>query len=190
MDERIEEPVVEKAADVTVVQDLGEVARWAGIAMDARRHRVLPDGDFILWARRRFSRPTLFEYEHLESGNLVLADWIIKGQVAQELEVYAPDDRPDPAYLEERMVPAQEMAERALEKIRKVKEMRESLRREIHEGNLDKADFLRRRGAELSATILELGGRPWGDDTPGDDVDEWKSELVSMASGRVISLPT
>ena len=67
-------------------------AACAGLAMD-QDHEVMPDGDWIRFARRVTGIPELFVYFHRRTENFVLAKWLFKPDVCLELEAFpvAPD---------------------------------------------------------------------------------------------------
>lgn len=151
---------MEQAVKFEVVFDPVAEACANGLQMDASRHRILPDGDFILWARRHYRRQSLFEYEHLETGNIVLADWIYPPQFAQELESYPPGERPSRAYLDARLVTADKMVERVKSNLRKSAD----LKRQIAEARADTrktaAHRFRKLGMDLEAVRMEMGATP------------------------------
>lgn len=61
--------------DIEILYDPKAEAIESGLLMD-ERHRVLPDGEFILWLRRISGHQDLFLYGHRESGAWVLAQWL------------------------------------------------------------------------------------------------------------------
>ena len=58
--------------EIEILYDPKAEAIESGLLMD-ERHRVLPDGEFILWLRRISGHQDLFLYGHQESGAWVLA---------------------------------------------------------------------------------------------------------------------
>ena len=155
----VDETQVEQVKFEIVYDPIAE-ACFNGLQLDGSRHRVLPDNDFILWMRRHYGRKYLFEYEHLETGNLVLAEWIYPPVYAQELESYQPDNRPDRVYLDARMVTVDKMVERAKKNLRKAAD----LKREICEARDDvrkrASSRFRKLGMELQAVNMEMGMTP------------------------------
>jgi len=159
-----------------------------GLQMDASRHRILPDGDFILWMRRHYKRPSLFEYEHLETGNLVLADWIYPPHFAQELESYSFEDRPSRSYLDVRLVSAEVMAQRAKEQLRKSAYLKRQIAEARHDTRLNAAARYRKLGMELEATRMAMGATPVSSQMENPEVHGELTEAISrLARGRVIT---
>jgi hypothetical protein len=131
-----------------------------GLQMDGSRHRILPDGDFILWVRRHYQRPSLFEYEHLETGTLVLADWIYPPMFAQELESYPPRNRPSREYLDARLVTAEQMVNRVKRNLRKSADLKQQIKEARHDTRMAAASRLKKAGLELEALRMEMGATP------------------------------
>jgi hypothetical protein len=174
--------------DIEMIYDPVAEAHAEGLVIDASRHRIMADGDFILWARRHYKRPTLFEYHHLESDNIVLCDWLIRGKVAQELEAYSYGNRPDRAFLDARIVLCDKSAESIRRKMRNSAYERQRLRDESLAERQDVAKQLRRQGLEMEARRMATGASPFvGKAEGGEELAAMKEDLVNMARGRIIT---
>lgn len=179
-------------SDISVTFDPVETAEWLGIAWDPSRHRLIPESDFIKWARKRFNRPSLFEYEHIEEGSVVLADWVYPGKVMQELECYRldvpGDGRPDREYMEARMVTADVGAKRMRDGLRDMHKTRRLLMEEARDQQLDRAKWLRSKGMEIEAKLFTMGAPSWAPGT-AERVGRWREELNRLARNKVYSTP-
>jgi hypothetical protein len=174
--------------DIEMIYDPVAEAHAEGLTIDASRHRIMADGDFILWARRHYKRPTLFEYHHLESDNIVLCDWLIRGKVAQELEAYEYGNRPDRAFLDIRIVLCDKSAAALERKMRDAAYEKKRIREEALAERTDTAQRLRRRGMVQSANLLDSGQSGFvGKEQGGEELAALKDDLVRMARGRIIS---
>ena len=174
--------------DIEMIYDPVAEAHHEGLVIDASRHRIMADGDFILWARRHYKRPTLFEYHHLESDNIVLCDWLIRGRVAQELEAYEYGNRPDRAFLDARIVLCDKSAEAIRRKMKNKAEERQRLRDEAMAERQDTAKQLKRQGLEFEAQRMATGQSPFvGKEQGGEELAAFKEDLVRMARGRIIT---
>lgn len=174
--------------DIEMIYDPVAEAHHEGLVIDASRHRIMADGDFILWARRHYKRPTLFEYHHLESDNIVLCDWLIRGRVAQELEAYPPHERPSRGFLDARIVLCDESAAAIRRKMKRSAEERQRLRDEAAEERKETSKHLRKQGLDLEAKRMAIGQSPFmGKAQGGEELAAMKEDLVSMARGRIIT---
>lgn len=174
--------------DIQVVYDPIWEACANGLQMDGSRHRILPDGDFILWMRRHYQRPSLFEYEHLETGNLVLADWIYPPSYAQELESYAPDNRPTREYFDARMVTAQAVVDRAKSNLRRMASLKKQLAEAREDTRKSAASRLRKLGMEYQALQMEMGMTPVQSEMEDPDgFGQVREDLNRLQAGRVYS---
>lgn len=178
------------ASGIDISFDPVMTAAHFDLTIDRRKHRVLRDSSFVRWARKRFRRPTLFEYQHLEEGSTVLADWVVKGKVAQELEVYDLENggkRPDEAYMVQRMVSAREGAKRMRKGFNDLHALRREMMIQAKDQQKDRARYLRKHGMAMEAKLLEMSGPSW---CPGREgrIQQWREELLRAASERVISI--
>lgn len=174
--------------DIEMIYDPVAEAHAEGLTIDASRHRIMPDSDFILWARRHYKRPTLFEYHHLETDNIVLCDWLIRGRVAQELEAYTYGNRPDRAFLDMRIVLCQDSADSIRRKMRRAAEERQRIREESAEERKQTAKHLRNRNMVQEAARMESGQMPFTSKAEGgESLAQFKEDLLRSASGRIIT---
>jgi hypothetical protein len=178
----------EAPLDIEMIYDPVAEAHAEGLVIDASRHRIMADGDFILWARRHYKRPTLFEYHHLESDNIVLCDWLIRGRVAQELEAYEYGNRPDRAFLDARIVLCDKAAESIRRKMKRKAEERQRIRDEAMAERQDTARYLMRQGLGAEAKAMAMGYSHFTSKAEGgEELAAMKEDLVRSASGRIIT---
>jgi hypothetical protein len=174
--------------DIEMIYDPVAEAHAEGLTIDASRHRIMPDNDFVLWLRRHYKRPTLFEYHHLESDNIVLCDWLIRGKVAQELEAYEYGNRPDRAFLDMRIVLCDKSAESIRRKMRRAAEERQAVREEAAEERKNAARHLKHLGLEAESRAMASGQSAFvGTREGGEALAKSKEDLVNLARGRIIT---
>lgn len=174
--------------DIEIVYDPVAEAFGEGLEIHASRHRVMPAGDFILWARRTYNRPSLFEYHHLETDEVVLCDWLVRGKVAQELTSYACGCRPTRAFMDSRVVLCQESADSIRRMMKRKAEERQRLRNETTLQRLDQARHYRLKGMDEVARGLQMGSTDYvGTEEGGEALAQSKEELVALARNRVIT---
>ena len=174
--------------DIEIIYDPVAEAHHEGLVLDANRHRVMPDSEFVLWLRRHYKRPTLFEYHHLESDNIVLCDWLIRGKVAQELEAYPHDQRPDRAFLDVRIVLCKDSADAIRRKMRMKAEKRQAERDEAMEERKNAAKHLKFLGLERESKAMAAGITSFvGTKEGGENLAQSKEELANLARGRIIT---
>lgn len=138
----------------------------SGLLMD-ERHEVLPDGEFIPWLRRISGYPNLFLYRHHGTGNYVLAQWLSRTpRACAEIDIYP--EHPDriPRQIEGaqfwklRLKTDAEVKASMAKKIREVRSEQRSARRETAEGRAERARYLKKRGFEVAAHLMEIGATP------------------------------
>ena len=155
-------------------------------------HEILPDGEWIRWARRFSGIEDLFVYRHKKTGNFVLSKWIYHPErdgvgIVMELEAFpAPLDwfPPTQEWFRNRIRPAQSISDSIK------KGIRDKARREHHEkrDQIEEkhrvADWLKSQGHEESAAMTR--NRRWSaNDSP--EFEEFKKDLNNKAKGRIIT---
>jgi hypothetical protein len=174
--------------DIEMIYDPVAEAHAEGLTIDASRHRIMADNDFVLWLRRHYKRPTLFEYHHLETDNLVLCDWLIKGKVAQELEAYPHDQRPNRAFLDMRIVLCDKSADAMRRKMRRAAEERQAIRDEAMAKRQNSAKHLKHLGLEAESRAMASGESSFiGTREGGQSLAMAKEELANLTRGRIIT---
>lgn len=174
--------------DIEIVYDPVAEAFGEGLEIHASRHRVMPAGDFILWARRTYNRPTLFEYHHLETDQVVLCDWLVRGKVAQELTSYEGDLKPSRNFMDVRVVLCQESADSIRRMMKRKAEERQRLRNETTLQRMDQARHYRHKGMDSIAQGLQSGTTEYvGTEEGGEALAQSKEELVALARNRIIT---
>lgn len=177
-----------KGPDIEIVYDPVAEAFSEGLEIHASRHRVMPAGDFILWARRTYNRNSLFEYHHLETDEVVLCDWLVRGKVAQELTSYPGGCRPTRQFMDARVVLCRESAESMKRMLNKRAKERQRLRDETTLQRLDQARHYRHKGMDEVAKGLQLGSTEYvGTEEGGESLAKSKEDLVALARNRIIT---
>ena len=174
--------------EIEIIYDPVAEAFGEGLEIHASRHRVMPAGDFILWARRTYDRPSLFEYHHLETDQVVLCDWLVRGKVAQELTSYNGDHKPSRSFMNARVVLCRESADSIRRMMKRKAEERQRLRNETTLQRLDQARHYRLKGMDDVAKGLQLGTTEYvGTEEGGEALAKSKEDLVALTRNRVIT---
>jgi hypothetical protein len=174
--------------DIEIIYDPVAEAHNEGLVLDANRHRVMPDSEFVLWLRRHYKRPTLFEYHHLETDNIVLCDWLIRGKVAQELEAYPHDERPSRAFLDLRIVMCDKSADAMRRKMKRAAEERQAIRDEASAERQNSAKHLKHLGLHAESRAMASGESSFiGTREGGQSLAMAKEELANLTRNRIIT---
>ena len=155
-------------------------------------HEVLPDGEWIRWARRFSGIDDLFVYRHKIQQTFVVAKWIYhpdKDGIGIVLELEAFDqpldwNPPSQEWVRNRLQPAQAMADSMRKGIRdraKAKAFKD------RDGVLEKhstADWLDRQGHSDAAQMTRQ--RKWSkDESP--EFESFTQDLQNSAKGRIVT---
>lgn len=155
--------------DIQVVFDPRLYAASKGLAFDPEFHELLPDGNWVRWARRVSEMETLFVYRHRVTGSYVLASWLFeptertgRGGVCIELEtkeIHPDEDAEDWDYtfLQMRLRPVEEQSRNFKEKLRALNHKEREQKRERGEGRQTAAKWLRSKGMDCIAKDIENG---------------------------------
>ena len=136
------------------------------------RHEILPDGEWIRYARRLTGIHDLFVYRHREEGTFVLSKWTwspaeTDRPLALEIHVMArhPDQpgsgRPVGDRLLSLVRPADEVHAEMRRASKDAADARRAQRLERHETRMESARSLRRMGMEMEASALEADPHAW-----------------------------
>jgi len=180
--------------EMEIVYDPIAAAVESGLLIN-ENHELLPDGEWIRFARRVTKHPELFIYRHKLTGKFVLAGWVYDPKewgigVATELHTMdIPPDRGgwmDTDWLIRRCRPFHEQAAAVRDRIKKAASIKDSMRNDSLEKRQETAAYYRRMGDIEMAAMIESG--PYvGDQQGGESLEQLKEELTSMASGRIIT---
>lgn len=149
-----------------VVYDEAQAMSEFGLEMTPGRHQIMPDGEWIRWARRTFGKPDLFVYRHGEHGTFVLAEWLrppsLGRPICMELESmdWPPDWRPGQlteGYLRDRLCACGDQVERMRSAVRDMAYAKREAKRLRGERKREAVRFMRKRGLELEAMCAEKG---------------------------------
>lgn len=177
-----------ESPDIEIVYDPVAEAFGEGLEIHASRHRIMADGDFILWARRTYNRSSLFEYHHLETDQVVLCDWLVRGKVAQELTSYDGGCRPSRSFMDARVVLCQESADSIRRMMKRKAEERQRIRNETMLQRLDQAKHYRLKGMDQVAKGLQDGSTEFvGTEEGGEALAKTKEDLVALSRNRIIT---
>jgi hypothetical protein len=124
----------------------------------------------------------------LESDNIVLCDWLIRGKVAQELEAYTYGNRPSREFLDMRIVLCDKSADAIRRKMKAAASERQRIRDETAAEREHAAKRLKFMGMERQARDMAMGITPFvGTSEGGEALAKSKEDLASLARGRIIS---
>ena len=147
-------------------------AACAGLAMD-QDHEVLPDGDWIRFARRVTGIPELFVYRHRRTENFVLAKWLFRPDVCLELEAFpiAPDRGGwmSAEELKRRCSPVDETVKSMKDQMRKAASERRSMMQDHAHEKMATVKRLKNRGHDRAAHGIETGAQPWVGEAKGGE---------------------
>jgi hypothetical protein len=160
-----------------------------GLVMD-EDHHVLPDGEWIRWARRVTDIPELFVYLHRFHQTFVLAAWKHKGQ-RRCVELHSQEDNFDSApldrnFLELLCMPVDEKMVRMKRKANEARMERQAGANESSEEKMDMLKWTKQKGLDEShrnlATAPFVGARQGG-----ETLESTKDALKDMTSGKIYS---
>lgn len=152
--------------------------------MDAE-HRVMPDGDWIRYVRRRTNNPDYFVYHHQIHNTFVLAAWLDKeNRVCMELHAMeTPPDRGgwvDNKILDLITMPHGKKMEMAARQRRESEARKTGERYDSVMEKRDTGKWLRSKNMDLEAEMVE-GSRYVGDREGQESLARMKDELNSMS---------
>lgn len=166
---------------IEIVFDPKWEAACAGLAM-GEDHEVLPDGDWIRFARRVTGIPDLFMYHHRKTGSFVFAKWLFKPDVCMELEVFdRPPDRGgwmDAKQLKARCVPVYETQKAIADNMRKASDERKSMMENHRHEKAAAVKSMKRRGRDREAYMVENGYTPWVGEAKGGESYRQTCEML------------
>jgi len=155
-------------------------------------HEILPDGEFIHWAKRFSGIDDIFQYRHKVTGNFVLAKWIYHPEkdgigIAMELEAFEqPLDwrPPTQEWVRNRIKPSQDIARAIKQGIRDRAKAKYQADRDQIEEKHRVADWMKSQGNEESAHMIRQ--RKWSaNDDP--EFGEFRKDLLNSAKGRIVT---
>ena len=155
-------------------------------------HEILPDGEWIRWARRVVGRPHLFLYRHRHHKTFVLCEWVDRANgTCVELNAVAahPGEYPGQMpreWLIQRCRPAavqlQELREQTLKK--RLEQRQETLEEEGAKKEV--AERFRRKGKHDIAAMLMSANTPYSSGKrKGSRVKEIAAEMKKAARNPV-----
>ena len=156
-------------------------------------HEILPDSEWILWARRFSGIDDLFVYHHKTEGTFVLSKWIYHPErdgvgIVMELEAFhAPPNwyPPTQEWLRDRLRPAQEIAEVMKQGIRDRAKAKRQMERDNIEEKHRVADWVGRSTGDENAAA-SYRQKKWTNNT-SEEALEFKKDLMNSAKGRIIT---
>lgn len=179
-------------SEIEITFDARAHAAGLGLVLN-ENHEILPDSEWILWARRFSGVEDLFVYHHKIEGTFVLSKWLYHPErdgigIVMELEAfdYPPNwYPPTQEWVRNRLRPAQEMAEMMRQGIRDRAKAREQMRQDGIEEKHRVADWVgRTTGNEQTANSIR--SKKWSG-TETAETEEFKKDLLNSAKGRIIT---
>tara|TARA_R100000655_G_scaffold72916_3_gene111429 strand:- start:65 stop:610 length:546 start_codon:yes stop_codon:yes gene_type:complete len=177
--------------NIEIMFDAREHAAGMGITLN-ENHEILPDSDWILWARRFSGIDDLFVYRHKQAETFVLAKWLYHPKkdgvgILMELEAFPNPPNwhpPTQEWMRNRLRPAQEMAESMRQGIRDRAKAKRRMERDAIEEKHRVADWVKGQGQEEAA--MSIRNKKWSNnDDP--EFGEFKQDLLNSAKGRIIT---
>ena len=168
-------------SDIEIGFDPKWEAACAGLAMGPD-HEIMPDGEWIRFARRVTRIPELFMYHHRRTGNFVLAKWLFKPDVCLELEAFpvAPDRGGwmSADELIARCRPLDDTVRAMKDKMKHARSQRLSEKNDDALQRAEAAKMLRRSGNDQEAYKIENGMTPWVGARKGGKSYEMTCEML------------
>tara|TARA_R100000951_G_scaffold16416_2_gene12944 strand:- start:34356 stop:34901 length:546 start_codon:yes stop_codon:yes gene_type:complete len=177
--------------DMEITFDPRAHALGSGIQLN-EHHQLMPDSEWILWARRETGIEDLFQYYHKQSNTFVLAKWIYHPEkdgigILMELEAFdQPLDWNPPTkdWLRDRLRPAAEIAKTVRRGIRDTAKAKQRAKRDGVEEKHRVADWLKRQGKEDAASSLRQ--RQWSNNA-SPEFESFTEDLQNSAKGRIVT---
>lgn len=179
-------------SEIEIIFDPRAHAAGMGITLD-ENHEILPDSEWVLWARRFSGIKDLFVYRHKQAESFVFSKWLYHPQrdgigIVMELEAFpAPPNWHPPTqdWVRDRLRPADEMAAAMRRGIRDRAKAKRAMEREGIEEKHRVADWVKRStGDEIAANSIR--SKKWsGVETA--ETAEFKKDLLNSAKGRIIT---
>lgn len=173
--------------DIEITFDAKYEAACAGLAM-YEDHEIMPDGDWIRFARRVTGIPELFMYHHKRTGNYVFAKWLFKPDVCLELECFdTPPDRGgwmSASELKARCSPVDDTVRSMKDKMRLGVSQR---KHEYEENELQKKEAIKmlyKQGNDVEARNIATGKTPWIGAAKGGASYARTCETLRQMAGR------
>ena len=158
--------------EIEITFDPKYEAACAGLAMYGE-HEIMPDGDWIRFARRVTGIPELFVYFHRRTENFVLAKWLFKPDVCLELESFqvAPDRGGwmSAEELKVRCKPVDDTVRAMKDKMRQASSERKTMMDDHAYEKRAAVKRLKNRGYDRTAHGIETGAQPWVGESMGGE---------------------
>jgi hypothetical protein len=158
--------------EIEITFDPKYEAACAGLAMYGE-HEIMPDGDWIRFARRVTGIPELFVYFHRRTENFVLAKWLFKPDVCLELESFpvAPDRGGwmSAEELKARCKPVDDTVRAMKDKMRQASSERKTMMDDHAYEKRATVKRLKNRGYDRTAHGIETGAQPWVGESKGGE---------------------
>ena len=157
-------------------------AACAGLAM-GEDHEVLPDGEWIRFARRVTGIQDLFVYYHRRVGTWVLAKWLFKPDVCLELESFqvAPDRGGwmSAEELRARCKPVDETVKAMQDRMKRAASERRSMMQDHAYEKASVVKKLKNQGKDRLAYQIENGYTPWVGESKGGEAYRQTCEMLN-----------
>jgi len=179
-------------SEIEITFDARAHAAGMGLVL-GEDHEILPDSEWVLWARRFSGIDDLFVYHHKIAETFVLSKWIYHPKrdgigIVMELEAFPTPPNwhpPTQDWLRNRLRPAQEMAESMKKGIRDRAKAKRSMERDNIEEKHRVADWVGRTTGDQAAAN-SLRSKKWSG-TETAETEEFKKDLMNSAKGRIIT---
>lgn len=178
--------------DIEIMYDPRAHAAGSGLVL-GEDHEILPDTDWILWARRFSGIDDLFVYFHKLQGTFVFSKWLYHPEkdgvgIVMELEAFnAPPNwyPPTREWMRDRLRPVAEMAEMMRKGIRDRASAKSRENRQNIEEKHSIADWIGRSTGDKNAAN-SYREKKWSPNKSAESV-EFTKDLINSAKGRIIT---
>ena len=177
--------------DIEIIFDPVGHASTVGMTVN-ENVEILPDSDWVMWARRFSGVKDLFVYRHKITQKFVLSKWIYDPKedgvgIIMELEAfdYPPNwFPPSQDWVRDRMRPSQEISEGMKRGMRDTARSQYRAKREQIEEKHQVADWVKKQGNEEASEAIRQ--RKWSDQR-SPEFESFKEDLQNSAKGRIIT---
>ena len=179
-------------SEIEIIYDPRAHAAGMGLTLD-ENHEILPDSEWILWARRFSGIDDLFVYRHKQAESFVFSKWMYHPErdgvgIVMELEAFPFPPNwhpPTQEWVRNRLRPAQEMTKAMRRGIRDRAKAKKAAERQDIEEKHRIADWLgKSTGDEIASNSFRA--KKWTGKKTAES-EEFKQDLLKSARGRVIT---
>ena len=179
-------------SEIEILFDHREHAAELGIVL-SEEHEILPDSEWVLWARRFSGIKDLFVYFHKIQGTFVLSKWLYHPKIdgigiLLELEAFPTPPNwhpPTQDWVRNRLQPADQMAKLMRKSIRQRKTDKRRQELDDHAEKNRVADWMQKKTGDSEATE-SFRRKKWVNNKSAESL-EFTKDLVNSSKGRTVT---